>query len=816
MLVSRSQEFRFGTKAETLARLSPLLRSAKVLPLEFFTVEQWREAPERVLARVRSKPWARGPLVVRSSVLSEDRDGESQAGRFDSQLNVNGETELRGAVDAVIDSFGTPDPEDQVLVQPLLSGAVASGVASSCDPGPEAPYRLVNWSEGSDTTVVTVGQPGVKSWYFLPYRHGHAPSSSLRSLPAVVEELESILGNEAPGEGQPFEFEFGVTHDGSLVLFQMRALAAKRRSVPSQRHRNAVAACQERFRALNRERPPALGAQTVLGVMPDWNPAEILGVRPRPLALSLYRALITDSEWAKARLAYGYRDVRGVPLLIDLQGLPYVDVRASFTSLVPGAVDEATARRLVAHYLAELRTHPEWHDKVEISIALSSYHFGADDRVTEFARDGVLTPAQAEHLVTALREMTCPMLRREGPYETDLGHIRALASRNLCSPASAGSRERVQRLNDLTRLAKRYGGRPFAGLARVAFVATSLMRSITDLGIWLQQDADALLRGAGQVTSSLRSDLANTDRRTFLQRYGHLRPGTYDIRSARYDESDAYIDWLRTPGQSSSVEDRTPFELTASQRRELEGALTAHRLPLSPDQLLEFIRGAIGSREYAKLQYSRVVSEILTEARKIGESLGFSVEDLSYATLNALTSLSGDPGSDRVRLSQSVESGRQQHAVTQMLIGPALVRDADELLSFTALETEPNFVTRGRVVGPIADVDAGDSVAGRIAMIPSADPGYDWIFTRGLTGLITAYGGANSHMAIRALELGLPAAIGIGESNFRRCLSAGFLELNAAEHQLHPVTGAGDPRPPSAVFSDGRTPAGLLSAGGIQ
>ena len=28
--------------------------------------------------------------------------------------------------------------------------------------------------------------------------------------------------------------------------------------------------------------------------MPDWNPAEIIGIKPKPLALSLYQELITN------------------------------------------------------------------------------------------------------------------------------------------------------------------------------------------------------------------------------------------------------------------------------------------------------------------------------------------------------------------------------------------------------------------------------------------------------------------------------------------------------------------------------------------
>lgn len=57
---------------------------------------------------------------------------------------------------------------------------------------------------------------------------------------------------------------------------------------------------------------------------------------------------------------------------------------------------------------------------------------------------------------------------------------------------------------------------------------------------------------------------------------------------------------------------------------------------------------------------------------------------------------------------------------------------------------------------------------GKIVLIENADPGYDWGFSHNIAGFITAYGGANSHMAIRAAEFGLSAVIGVGEKNFQR------------------------------------------------
>ena len=53
-----------------------------------------------------------------------------------------------------------------------------------------------------------------------------------------------------------------------------------------------------------------------------------------------------------------------------------------------------------------------------------------------------------------------------------------------------------------------------------------------------------------------------------------------------------------------------------------------------------------------------------------------------------------------------------------------------------------------------------------IVAIENADPGYDYLFAMGIAGLITAFGGPNSHMAIRASEFNIPAVMGVGKETF--------------------------------------------------
>ena len=121
----------------------------------------------------------------------------------------------------------------------------------------------------------------------------------------------------------------------------------------------------------------------------------------------------------------------------------------------------------------------------------------------------------------------------------------------------------------------------------------------------------------------------------------------------------------------------------------------------------------------------------------------------------------------------------------QSIVLPPLVVDAADCWAFHLPAAQPNFVTQKNVTSAVAVLDGRpDELSGKILFIPSADPGFDWIFTRNIAGFVTQFGGVNSHMAIRAGELGLPAVIGCGESLYRRWSSARKLSLDCSSRQV--------------------------------
>lgn len=773
---SREARVAFSTKAETLEALAPLLRTGRVLPQVRFSVAQWRLQQRELVEAVLGQPWGSRPLIVRSSAQCEDGALGSQAGRYDSILGVSGHAALVDAVERVISSFAdTGNLEDQVFVQPMVADVALAGVAFSRRP--TGPYYIVNYDDTSGRTDSVTGGVGDGLETFLCARsRTDACPPKLAPVIALLTELEALFDCDA------IDVEFAMDQQGQMYLLQVRRLAVEHNDLVSDAEiDDSLADVARKVELLSREHPFLHGRRSIFGVMPDWNPAEIVGLRPLPLSLSLYRELVTDAIWAYQRDNYGYQNLRSFPLLVNFHGLPYIDVRVSFNSFVPRDVPGEIAGRLVNYYIDRLLAEPQLHDKVEFEIIFSCYTLDLPQRLKRLGDSG-FSEGDLGELAGCLRRLTNRIIHGESAlWRRDRAKIDLLAQRlPLISNAHI---DKISRIYWLVEDCKRYGTLPFAGLARAGFIAVQMLQSFVSAGVITAEEHTAFMASVDTVGSRIGRDFARLPKEEFLARYGHLRPGTYDILSPRYDEApDLYFDWSRT-GATPAPQPR--FAMSIEQLRRLEALLREHQLDIDVLSLLEFIKAGIEGREYAKFVFTRSLSDALTLIKQLGEEYGLSVEDCAYIDYSAIRCLYSESGCVKDALRKSIERGRRRHALTRSLVLPPVIAAADDVFAFHLPPSQPNFVTRNSVTALVAHVhEPPELFAGRILFVPSADPGFDWIFTRGIGGFITQFGGANSHMAIRAGELGIPAVIGAGESLYQRWQQAHKLSIDCSNQKV--------------------------------
>jgi adenylylsulfate kinase-like enzyme/phosphohistidine swiveling domain-containing protein len=771
----------FGTKAETLERLAPLLRSAVILPQVRFSVAEWRSDPQGVLERISKSQWGSEALIVRSSAKCEDSSSESQAGKFTSVAGVEGVAAIAPAVERVIASYaGNDSQDDQVFVQPMLDEVAMAGVAVTREPHGGGPYFVLNYDDFSGRSdLVTSGAAGKLKTFICLKSHREGIPSQLLPVLDLLQELESLLGSDG------IDVEFAVDKNGALYLLQVRPLAHNQPLTDAEATNEATTEIAQKVALLTKPHPYLHGNRSVFGVMPDWNPAEIVGLKPRPLALSLYRELITDSIWAYQRDNYGYKNLRSFPLLVSFHGLPYIDVRVSFNSFIPGDTKPELAERLANYYIERLLEQPTLHDKVEFEIIFSCYTLDLPERLQALKKHG-FSQDDIGDITTLLRNLTNKIINSQnGLWRHDREKVDRLVER--LPTIRDAPLDKISRVYWLLEDCKRYGTLPFAGLARAGFIATQFLNSLVATGVLDRAGHAAFMSDLETVGSQIGRDFAGLTKDEFLARYGHLRPGTYDILSPRYDEApDLYFDWsTRRQHQATG----SHFLLSVSQLHLIERLLKEHGIEHDILSLIQFIKGGIEGREYAKFVFTRSLSDALSLVKQIGEENGLSTEDCSFLDIADVRALYSESGNVAARLKASVAEGKRRYELTRRIVLPPLISSPEDALAFHLPSIHPNFITKQCVTAPVSTIDdAPEELKDTILFVPSADPGFDWIFSRGIAGFVTQFGGVNSHMAIRANELAMPAVIGAGETLFGHWKRADKICLDCGNQQVQVIS----------------------------
>jgi len=782
---SSCHSVQFGTKAQTLSGLKAVIQTAEVLPVLSFSVSYYQSNKKEILADIQL--FSKENVVIRSSAQNEDCLEGSNAGHYESVLDVptrNVDT-LESAIGRVIGSYDN-EPLNEILIQPMLKTVSCAGVAFTCDIDSLAPYYVINYDLSGSTDSITSGTETQHRTYVQFKESPHtAECNNIAALIESLKELEKLFNH-------PFlDVEFAFTSDGKLYILQVRPVStAGKEDLSSYDLKDLLAKVYSKIQKLNRPHPNLLGAKTLFGVMPDWNPAEIIGTKPKKLGLTLYKELITDSIWAYQRDNYGYRTLRSHPLLVSFLGAPFIDVRIDFNSFIPKSLEEPVAEKLVNHYLTELGNHPEYHDKIEFKIVHSCYYFTLGSKLEELKSKG-FSFDDISQIKRSLLEVTNSIIHPEkGLYKRDLEKIEYLKNRfeTVCESELA----LIDQIYWLTEDCKRYGTLPFAGIARAAFIAIQFLQSMVDIEIISESDYHSFMNSLTTVSKQLSLDLQNLansllSEEEFLEKYGHLRPGTYDINSPRYDEHFHTYFTQKIRATHLALSDDI-FELSEIQKPKLEQLLIEQGVKLNVDEFMTFIKEAVEGREYAKLIFTRSLSKILSLIEELGERFDISKEDLAYLDFREILKLYAelDHRNMATILSDTISLNKEYYQYTKLVRFPTLITLPEDIYRFHIECDEPTFISLEQTEAEVLPEEnlTTTNPKGKIVFIESADPGYDFLFSKGIAGLVTQFGGANSHMAIRCAELGLPAVIGAGEQNFSSWIKHKIIRLDCSSKQI--------------------------------
>ncbi|PIN73365.1 hypothetical protein COV20_03995 [Candidatus Woesearchaeota archaeon CG10_big_fil_rev_8_21_14_0_10_45_16] len=782
-----------STKANTLDALRPLLKLSRIEDLYFFTTSDWMNKKERILNTIKGR-FGPAKIVIRSSATNEDTLESANAGCYESILNIDStdESEIEKGIEEVLDSYRSKDAQssfNQVLVQKQTEGIIMSGVVFTRTLEWNAPYYVINYDDVSGSTdSVTAGRESQS--VCISHFCEDAPDN-MKDLIKAVKEIEEMI------PGIPLDIEFAVTQNGEVIIFQVRPLATNIRKKKNDfLVRQKITALKEKFRSLSVPLTHVEGEKTIFADMPDWNPAEIIGDRPNHLDFSLYDYIITNRSWHLARTSQGYFDVKKAPL-VELFGVkPYINVRYSFNSFTPASLPKKTREKLVQFYLEKLKENRHLQDKIEFEIAFTCYDCSFPEKIREL-REHDFSDEEIEEIRSSILDLTNRLVS-DGlkDINDDLKTVFSLEKRReeIISPAP-----NVPNPSEIIGYAKllldechEKGTIQFSRLARLGFIGKIILNSLVSKGVITSNLYDKAFSSIETVATVLSNDFdglcsGNISKSDFLRKYKHLRPGTYDVTSPRYENNDKL---LSTSVVFKDNHRKENFVLDGDDKKAIDQELQQHGFTFDSRHLFRFFEEATKARELAKFEFTKNLSDALELVADAGKLMGFTRKEVAMLDINDIFKMKNQDITKMTADWQDLIKAREQKRnIDMMLELPAVIRDEGDFDIVTHYLAKPNFITQKTITSPImniAEIDHQDvpNLAGKVVLIENGDPGYDWIFTKNIGGLITKYGGVASHMSIRCAEFGVPAAIGCGNVLFNKLVKANTVTLDCAKQMI--------------------------------
>tara|TARA_B100000029_G_scaffold501257_1_gene574301 strand:- start:4938 stop:7400 length:2463 start_codon:yes stop_codon:yes gene_type:complete len=779
----------FTTKSNVLKFLKSKIKRSKIEKIFDFTQNEWNNNKKIILKQTMDN-FPNTTIIVRSSAIGEDSEENSNAGSYESILNVNSSSkrEITSAINKVIFSYknkNNHNPNNQILIQNQSKNILHSGVVFSRSPDLGSPFYLVNYDIGDSTVGVTHGSINQTIKF-----HRNINKNSLdpkwKNLLSAIEEIEKITNSTK------LDIEFGITRNKKIIIFQVRPITSFSHDnfLKSDRLlRNSIKKNKLKFLKLKKS-PNLHPSKNIFSDMTDWNPAEIIGNNPRPLDYSLYDYLIMKSSWYRARVELGYQKFSPHSLMVKFGNKPYVDTRISFNSLIPENFNSNLKKKLMKYYLEKLYSNPHLHDKVEFDILFTCYDLSLKSKLNELKKFG-FSQKEIDEIFNQLFLFTknlisiFPVLSKsctnsiENMTQNRLNHMKEIKK-------SSDYYHKLQVAEKLLNDCINFGIIPFSKMARIAFISTAILRSLVNENYITQKEFDKFMNSLETPLSRFQHDLIaltnnKISKSEFLKIYGHLRPGTYDVTINRYDKDNPFLNIIKF----SDLSKTKSFEIKI---KNLDEILKSNNIPINSDEFYYFIKNSIVMREELKFEFTHNLSDALELIAESGSELGLFRDEISFLEIKTILSSYKKYTKNELKsfLKKQVSKNKSRFQINTKLTLPSIISSERDFEIIQYYMAKPNYITEKIISEKIINLDISKSteLENKIVLLEHADPGYDWIFAKNPLGLITKYGGVASHMSIRCSEVGLPASIGCGEIIYEKLLNASKVMLDCKNHQI--------------------------------
>lgn len=768
------------TKAETLNFLNQNFKEYKIKNILipefiFFSKSEFRNNKKKIILDIKKK-FRKKKIIIRSSSLSEDNKNLSNAGKYLSISNLRSDSKfVESSIIKVIKKFNSF--KDQILVQEFIEKTEMSGVIFTREPNYNSPYYIINYDTSGKTNIITSGKNNNSIQTICIFRNKIDFNIEFRDFLKNIKSLEKIMGTDR------IDIEFAKKNN-KWILFQCRPLPGHfvKKNIDIQINKSLVN-IEKKINKLKKKNPTIQGDTTYFSNMADWNPAEMIGVKPKTLAMSLYSELITDSVWSVQRKNYEYKDVSPNVLMVNLAGSPFIDLRTDFNSFLPNGLNLSLEKKIINNYLQKLKQKTYLHDKIEFELIPTCYDLNMLNINSNF-----LNKRNKKKYFSKIKKTTNYIISpKNSLLDNEILQINKLEKR--IKEINKFKISEIQKIFFLINDCKKLGTLPFSGIARIAFICTKILRSLLDKRLIDQKFIEKIYLTIPTITKKMNKDYlkavkSKNFKKKFLSDYGHLRPLTYSIASRNYKEgfrhyfSNKNIETVRILKKDLKLDKKLNYKISNIFKKE--------KLEINFEEFIRLLQKSIEYRELSKFIFSKSINSIFENLIKFSKKLGIKREDLEFVSIKKILDSYSVLETEKLALTlkREIKENKKSYEILRQIKFPDFITSANDVYYHKIRTSRGNFITNKKISANsiyLSEMNKIKKLNKKIVVIENADPGFDFIFSYQIKGLITKYGGANSHMAIRCLELNIPAIIGIGPNSFDKICDSNFIEFDCEQ-----------------------------------